>query len=149
MFERIRELVAEKVGVEPEDISMETSFTDDLEADSITLFELVMAIEDEFDIEVDDESIEKIEKYIKNLSYEKFISDEKTKDAIVRNLELIGEASNQIPKEIQHRHNEIEWSQIIGLRHRLIHDYFIIDYNLVWYIVKNELSELKFNNGIL
>ncbi|HAS90770.1 MAG TPA: acyl carrier protein [Sedimentibacter sp.] len=61
VFERIRELVAEKVGVEPEDISMETSFTDDLEADSITLFELVMAIEDEFDIEVDDESIEKIE----------------------------------------------------------------------------------------
>jgi acyl carrier protein len=60
VFERIKELVAEKVGVEPEDISMETSFTDDLEADSITLFELVMAIEDEFDIEVDDESIEKI-----------------------------------------------------------------------------------------
>ncbi|HNZ82420.1 MAG TPA: acyl carrier protein [Sedimentibacter sp.] len=61
MFERIRELVAEKVGVDPEDITMETSFADDLEADSITLFELVMAIEDEFDIEVDDESIEKIE----------------------------------------------------------------------------------------
>jgi acyl carrier protein len=61
MFERIRELVAEKVGIEPEDISMETSFADDLDADSITLFELVMAIEDEFDIEVDDESIEKIE----------------------------------------------------------------------------------------
>ena len=60
MFERIRELVAEKVGVDPEEISMETSFADDLEADSITLFELVMAIEDEFDIEVDDESIEKI-----------------------------------------------------------------------------------------
>jgi acyl carrier protein len=61
VFERIKELVAEKVGVDPEDISMETSFADDLEADSITLFELVMAIEDEFDIEVDDESIEKIE----------------------------------------------------------------------------------------
>ena len=61
MFERIKELVAEKVGVDPEDISMETSFADDLDADSLTLFELVMAIEDEFDIEVDDESIEKIE----------------------------------------------------------------------------------------
>lgn len=60
MFERIRELIAEKVGVDPEEILMETSFADDLEADSITLFELVMAIEDEFDIEVDDESIEKI-----------------------------------------------------------------------------------------
>lgn len=60
MFERIKELIADKLGVEPEDITMETSFTDDLEADSITLFELVMAIEDEFDIEIDDESIEQI-----------------------------------------------------------------------------------------
>ncbi|NLB33717.1 MAG: acyl carrier protein [Tissierellia bacterium] len=60
MFERIKELIAEKVGVDPEEIAMETSFADDLDADSITLFELVMAIEDEFDIEVDDESIEKI-----------------------------------------------------------------------------------------
>ncbi len=74
MFERIRELVAEKVGVELEDITMETSFADDLEADSITLFELVMAIEDEFDIEIDDESIEKIEtvgdivKYLEELN---------------------------------------------------------------------------------
>ena len=61
MFERIRELVAEKVGIDPEDITPDTSFADDLDADSITLFELIMAIEDEFDIEVDDESIEKIE----------------------------------------------------------------------------------------
>ena len=60
MFERIKELIAEKVGVDPEEIAMETSFADDLDEDSITLFELVMAIEDEFDIEVDDESIEKI-----------------------------------------------------------------------------------------
>lgn len=60
MFERIRDIVAEKVGVEPEEITMETSFADDLQADSITLFELVMALEDEFDIEIDDESIEQI-----------------------------------------------------------------------------------------
>jgi acyl carrier protein len=60
VFERIKELIADKLGVDPEDITLETSFTDDLEADSITLFELVMAIEDEFDIEIDDESIEQI-----------------------------------------------------------------------------------------
>ncbi len=60
MFERIRDLVAEKVGVEPDEITMDTSFADDLEADSITLFELVMALEDEFEIEIDDESIEQI-----------------------------------------------------------------------------------------
>jgi len=60
VFERIRDLVADKIGVEPNEISMETSFADDLEADSITLFELVMAIEEEFDIEIEDEKIEQI-----------------------------------------------------------------------------------------
>jgi len=60
MFERLRDLISEKLGVEPEDITMETSFADDLEADSIALFELIMAIEEEFDIEVEDESIENI-----------------------------------------------------------------------------------------
>ncbi|NYB75562.1 acyl carrier protein [Sedimentibacter hydroxybenzoicus DSM 7310] len=60
MFERIKEIVAEKVGIEEADITMETSFADDLDADSITLFELVMALEDEFNIEIDDESIEQI-----------------------------------------------------------------------------------------
>jgi len=60
VFERIRDLVADKLGVEPDEITMETSFADDLLADSITLFELIMTIEDEFDIEVDDESIEQI-----------------------------------------------------------------------------------------
>ncbi len=60
MFERIREIVADKVGIDEADITMETSFADDLDADSITLFELVMALEDEFNIEIDDESIEQI-----------------------------------------------------------------------------------------
>lgn len=60
MFERIRDIVAEKVGVDADEITMDTSFADDLQADSITLFELVMALEDEFELEIDDESIEQI-----------------------------------------------------------------------------------------
>ena len=60
MFERVRDIIAEKLDVKPEEITMESSFADDLEADSKTLFELVMALEDEFDIEIDDESIEQI-----------------------------------------------------------------------------------------
>jgi acyl carrier protein len=60
MFERLRDLISEKLGVDSDDITMETSFSDDLEADSIALFELIMAIEEEFDIEVEDESIENI-----------------------------------------------------------------------------------------
>ncbi|MBP1925477.1 acyl carrier protein [Sedimentibacter acidaminivorans] len=60
MFERLRDLISEKLGVDSDDITMETSFSDDLEADSIALFELIMAIEEEFDVEVEDESIENI-----------------------------------------------------------------------------------------
>ncbi len=60
MFERLRELISEKLNVDSDDIAMDTSFSDDLEADSIALFELIMAIEEEFDVEVEDESIENI-----------------------------------------------------------------------------------------
>mgnify|MGYP000969613077 CR=1 FL=1 len=60
MFERLRDIISEKLNVDVADITMETSFEDDLEADSIALFELVMAIEEEFDIEIDDEAIERI-----------------------------------------------------------------------------------------
>lgn len=72
------------------------------------------------------ESVEKIESYVGGFSFEKFMKDEKTKDAVVRNLEIIGETVNQIPKNTQERFNEILWRQIIGLRNRLIHSYFKI-----------------------
>jgi acyl carrier protein len=60
LFERLKSIIADKLEVDPAEITMETSFADDLEADSIALFELVMAIEDEFEIEIEDESIESI-----------------------------------------------------------------------------------------
>jgi uncharacterized protein with HEPN domain len=81
------------------------------------------------------ECIEKIESYISELSYEEFIQDAKTKDAVVRNLEIIGEAANQIPEEIQRKYQEIPWPQIISLRNRLIHGYFVVDYDIVWDII--------------
>lgn len=89
------------------------------------------------------ESIEKIESYISELSFEEFMRSEKTKDAVVRNLEIIGEAANHIPKGIQERFNEIPWKQIISMRNRLIHGYFVIDYNIVWEIITVELPSLK------
>lgn len=60
MFEKLKEIIAEKLNVNEDDITLESSFADDLEADSIALFELVMAIEDAFDVEIDDDSIEQI-----------------------------------------------------------------------------------------
>jgi len=89
------------------------------------------------------ESIKKIESYTSKISYEEFLQDEKTKDAVVRNLEIIGEAANQVPKEIRETYKEIPWSQIIGLRNRLIHGYFVVDYAIVWSIIKDELPDLK------
>ena len=78
------------------------------------------------------ECVEKIEKYVANLSYDDFIKDDKTKDAVMRNLEIIGEAANQVPMNIRERYKNIPWAQIVGLRHRLIHGYFVVDYYIVW-----------------
>jgi len=61
----------------------------------------------------------------------------------VRNLEIIGEAANQIPMEIRERYKNIPWAQIVGLRHRLIHGYFVIDYDIVWNIIDREIIDLK------
>ena len=89
------------------------------------------------------ECIERIEKYVSGLSYDDFIKDDKTKDAVVRNLEIIGEAANQIPMDIRERYKDIPWAQIVGLRHRLIHGYFVIDYDIVWNIISKEIPDLK------
>ena len=61
---------------------------------------------------------------------------------MVRNLEIIGEAANRLPAEFCARHTEIEWRKIIGLRHRIVHDYFGVDLALVWEIVTNNVPAL-------
>jgi uncharacterized protein with HEPN domain len=79
------------------------------------------------------------------MNYKQFEKDEKTKDAVVRNLEIIGESANQIPNEIQQKYSNIPWAQIVALRNRMIHGYFTIDYRIVWEIVKQNLPSLKKN----
>lgn len=89
------------------------------------------------------ESINKIERYTEGMDYELFEMAEQTKDAVVRNLEIIGEASSKIPKDIQQKYNHIPWGKIIAMRNRMIHGYFTIDYRIVWKIIKEDLPELK------
>jgi len=89
------------------------------------------------------ESIELIEKYIKGMKNEDFINDRKTTDAVVRNLEIIGEASKYIPEEVKERYPDIDWKGVIGLRNRITHEYFGISLRIVWDIVKQELPKLK------
>jgi len=89
------------------------------------------------------ESIEKIEKYVVDLDKGGFFKNEKTIDAVVRNLEIIGEAANRLPEDFTSLHQGIEWRRIIGLRHRIVHDYFGIDLEIIWEIIKKELTRLK------
>ncbi len=89
------------------------------------------------------ECISKIEGYTQGLKQDTFETDRKTIDAVVRNLEIIGEAANSLPESYRKYHNEIEWPQIIGLRHRIIHEYFDVDVDIIWFIVQNELAPLK------
>ena len=88
------------------------------------------------------EAVGRILRYVEGLDVDAFIADEKTSDAVVRNLEIIGEAANRLPDEFYTKHTEIEWRKIIGLRHRIVHDYFGVDLALVWQIVTTNIPEL-------
>ncbi len=69
------------------------------------------------------ESIDKIDRYSKGMTQDNFQRDEKTIDAVVRNLEIIGEAASRMPEDFTDQHSEIEWVKIIGLRNRIVHEY--------------------------
>ena len=89
------------------------------------------------------ESIELIESYVYNMELSDFAKDRKTIDAVVRNFEIIGEASKFIPENIKNKYADIDWKGIIGLRNRIAHEYFGISVPIVWDIIKTELPRLK------
>ena len=89
------------------------------------------------------EAIEKIERYIAGMALNNFLNDERTADAVVRNLETIGEATNRLPEDFIIRHSEIEWPKIMGLRHRIVHEYFGVDLEIIWEILQNDLPAFK------
>lgn len=80
------------------------------------------------------DSAAKIQAYTEGLTYEAFSGDSKTVDAVIRNFEIIGEAANRLPEEFKESHPEIDWQRIRGFRNRIVHDYFGIDYSIVWRI---------------
>jgi len=89
------------------------------------------------------EAVEKIERYVSGMDHDAFVADEKTIDSVVRNLEIIGEAANRLPQNFRRQYPEINWPQIIGLRHRIVHDYFNIDIEIVWHIIYTDLPVFK------
>ncbi len=78
------------------------------------------------------ESATKILDYTKGLSFQEFIQDGKTIDAVIRNFEVIGEAANRLSEDFKEKHTAIDWHRIRGFRNRIVHDYFGIDFSIVW-----------------
>ena len=87
--------------------------------------------------------IKKIKRYVKSLDFDSFVMNEIIYDAVIRNLEIIGEASNKIPKSIQKNYDHIEWRKISGLRNILIHNYSGIDDDIILDVIKKKLPVLE------
>ncbi len=81
--------------------------------------------------------------YTEGIDYENFLRDIKTQDAVIRNLEIIGEAVKKISDEFKDKHPQILWKDWAGVRDKLIHHYFGVNLEVVWYIIKDDLPPLK------
>lgn len=92
------------------------------------------------------ESLAKIERYIKDMTFDDLAGDDKTIDALIRNLEIIGEAVKNIPDAIREKYPEVEWKEAAALRDVLIHDYFGVDLESLWDTIHKNLPE--FGNKI-
>jgi len=97
------------------------------------------------DLLLDDicEALDRIEQYISGMSFDVFSKDRKSVDAVVRNLEIIGEASSRLPADFKDSHPQIQWAKVVGLRHRIVHEYFGIDLQIVWQILQKDLPSLR------
>jgi uncharacterized protein with HEPN domain len=88
-------------------------------------------------------AISDIRSFVQGMSTEAFMADKKTQNAVVRSLEITGEAAGKIPKDVQDRYAEVPWEEIIGMRNRLIHEYFGVDLEIVWQTVREDLELLE------
>jgi len=89
------------------------------------------------------DAIGRIERYVEGLTFEQFQSDEKTVDAVVRNLEVIGEAVRHLIATQESLPTGIPWTDIAGMRNILIHEYFGVDLNIIWHTIVEDLPVLR------
>lgn len=88
-------------------------------------------------------AIDKIEDYTASMNIDEFLADKKTIDAVMLNIEIIGEAVKNLANEIKQQNDDINWQGVAGMRDRLIHGYFGVDFKIVWETAKRKLPELR------
>jgi len=89
------------------------------------------------------EAMEDIENFVEGIELDEFKQDDKTSSAVIRKFEVIGEATKRIPEDIRHKYSQIPWKEMAGMRDKLIHFYFGIDYKLVWQTIKHRIPQIK------
>jgi len=90
------------------------------------------------------EAVENIENFVKGIkTQEEFASDKKTRDAVLRNFQVIGEAANNLDEDLLNKSTDIEWEKVVGMRNFIIHEYFGVDLKIVWDTIKEDLPGFK------
>ncbi len=89
------------------------------------------------------DAIDAISGFVKDMNFELFCRDRKTVDAVVRNLEVIGEAARFLPEEVRQQYPNVPWENIVGMRSVLVHEYFGVDFDILWTTVQNDLPALR------
>ena len=97
----------------------------------------------QFRLEDISDALERISEYVEGFDYDSWTKDQKTIDAVVRNLEIIGEAATHVPEKIQEQLTDIPWYQMKGMRNILIHEYFGVDNEVLWKTIQEDLPPLE------
>lgn len=89
------------------------------------------------------DSIEEVGEFVAEMTFEEFSKDRKTINAVIRSIEVIGEASKNIPNSLKEKYPDIPWKKMAGMRDKLMHEYFGVDLEIIWQVIKQDLPLLK------